>query len=334
MVVPDADALLAALPAPARALLADETARGTLERALAELAGRGQAARWAAPFACRDADLGAARRVLARELPPLTGGAVARATADLVGRLGAPSAGEAVAAAQGALDRTDLAVLRALRGGVARPPPPAPFGLGRVRATLRRRLGSRPRAVRDRAWAAAVRAPGDGAARVAAALAAVDGPRPEATITVGVSGSGKSTFVARVLAPRSDVVVSLDDLRAARGDRADQSHNDAVVQEALARWSEQLAGGRRVVWDATSLIGEHRAAQVEAARAAGALLTGVLFLVPADVLRARNESRRYRIPDEALAWQLSSMDPPYPEILDRLVVVDRSGRVGAVLGGL
>src|SRR6185295_14179864 len=77
------------------------------------------------------------------------------------------------------------------------------------------------------------------------------GAFPKLIQTVGPAGSGKSTF-ARGL-PGVNAYVSLDDLREARGSRADQRANEAVLREGLDRLDKALAGGGNVVWDATSL---------------------------------------------------------------------------------
>jgi predicted kinase len=67
----------------------------------------------------------------------------------------------------------------------------------------------------------------------------------------GPAGSGKSTAIAGWTGV--DEVVSLDDLRAARGDRADQRANAAVLRAGLDRLGSALTAGRMVVWDATGL---------------------------------------------------------------------------------
>ncbi|MFD0024339.1 RNA ligase family protein [Streptomyces sp. NPDC058382] len=136
------------------------------------------------------------------------------------------------------------------------------------------------------------------------------GDFPRLVHLAGPSGSGKSTF-GRGLSG-TDTYVSLDDLRRARGSRADQSANGDVLREGLRRLDEALVPGATVVWDATSL-NVHQRSQVHAvARHRDALVTHAVAWIGEEELTARNGRREHPVPPEVLASQLRRFVPPYP----------------------
>lgn len=137
-----------------------------------------------------------------------------------------------------------------------------------------------------------------------------DGNFPRLIHLVGPSGSGKSTF-GRAL-PGTDTYISLDDLRLARGSRADQSANADVLREGLRRLDAALAPGATVVWDATSLNPHQRNLVHAVAHRRDALLTHAVAWTGEDELIARNARRAHPVPPEVLASHLRRFVPPYP----------------------
>ncbi|AXX30431.1 AAA family ATPase [Actinosynnema pretiosum subsp. pretiosum] len=148
------------------------------------------------------------------------------------------------------------------------------------------------------------------------------GPHPELLHLIGPSGSGKSTF-----GRGWGELVSLDELRAARGDRSDQSANDAIAYEARGLLDAALARGGDVVWDATSLTDQLRAPVDATARRRGALLTHVVALVPERVLDARDATRPHPVPAAVRAAQLRRYSPPYPWQAHRTWYLGESGEI-------
>ncbi|MFB6715051.1 RNA ligase family protein [Streptomyces sp. NPDC056237] len=142
---------------------------------------------------------------------------------------------------------------------------------------------------------------------------------------VGPSGSGKSTF-GRGL-PGVDTYLSLDDLRLARGSRADQKANGEVLREGLDRLDTALAAGGTVVWDATSLNVHQRSLVHAVARRRDALLTHAVALVDGAELLRRNERRTHPVPPEVLTSQLHRFVPPYPGQAHRTWYIGASGTV-------
>ncbi|TRV77019.1 AAA family ATPase [Streptomyces sp. 130] len=170
------------------------------------------------------------------------------------------------------------------------------------------------------------------AGRVATAEEAVaatwrwrSGDFPRLVQLAGPSGSGKSTF-GRGL-PGVATYVSLDDLRLARGSRADQSANGDVLREGLDRLDAALVPGATVVWDATSLNAHQRSLVHAVARRRDALVTHAVAWVGEAELAARNGRREHPVPPQVLASQLHRFVPPYPGQAHRTWYIGTSGTV-------
>ncbi|MET9962849.1 RNA ligase family protein [Streptomyces sp. NPDC006326] len=194
-----------------------------------------------------------------------------------------------------------------------------PDPLGPLCAGLRGALGGLPAEVADRCWAEAREAFARGGISTAEEAVAATwrlrgGAFPRLVQLCGPSGSGKSTF-ARSL-PGAEAYVSLDDLRTARGSRADQRANGEVLREGLARLDAALASAARtggtVVWDATSLTPQQRGLAGAVARRRDALLTHAVVLVEEAELLRRNAVRTDPVPPQVLTTQLHRFSPPYP----------------------
>ncbi|MFJ9802293.1 RNA ligase family protein [Streptomyces wuyuanensis] len=151
------------------------------------------------------------------------------------------------------------------------------------------------------------------------------GDFPRLIHMVGPSGSGKSTF-ARGLSG-VDAYVSLDELRGARGSRADQSANGEVLRRGLDRLGAALAEGGTVVWDATSLNPHQRSPVHAVARRCDALVTHAVVLVDEDELVRRNERRTHPVPSQVLTAQLRRYMPPYPGQAHRTWYVGAGGTI-------
>ncbi|TXS37505.1 RNA ligase family protein [Streptomyces sp. OR43] len=166
---------------------------------------------------------------------------------------------------------------------------------------------------------------GTAAEAVAATWRWRSGDFPRLIHLVGPSGSGKSTF-GRGL-PGVATYLSLDDLREARGSRADQSANADVLREGLDRLDAALVPGATVVWDATSLNAHQRSLVHAVAHRRDALITHAVAWIGADELTARNTRRSHPVPPEVLASQLRRFVPPYPGQAHRTWYIGTSGTV-------
>ncbi|MFG2874442.1 RNA ligase family protein [Streptomyces sp. NPDC048337] len=211
--------------------------------------------------------------------------------------------------------------------------------LGPLRGGLREALAGLGPEAADRCWAEAREAFARGGIStpeeaVAATWRWREGAFPRLVQLCGPSGSGKSTF-ARSL-PGVSAYVSLDDLRAARGSRADQRANADVLREGLDRLDAALASGGTVVWDATSLNEQQRGLAGSVARRHDALVTQAVVLVEEAELRRRNTVRAHPVPDRVLTTQLHRFGPPYAGQAHRTWYVGAGGSVedtAGVLGG-
>ncbi|MCF2528275.1 RNA ligase family protein [Yinghuangia soli] len=225
---------------------------------------------------------------------------------------------------------------------------PAP--LAALRAGLGTALAGLDPAVRDRCWAEARELHAQG--RIGAGLGLQPGAPADALVEeaaaatwrwrsgafprlihlVGPSGSGKSTFGAGL--PGVDAYISLDDLREARGSRADQRANSDVLRQGLDRLDKALAAGGTVVWDATSLNHQQRSLVHAVASGRDALTTHAVVLVDEDELMRRNAVRPHPVPADVLTAQMHRYGPPYPGQAHRTWYIDASGAVRDADGAL
>ncbi|MFE0456613.1 RNA ligase family protein [Streptomyces sp. NPDC058914] len=234
----------------------------------------------------------------------------------------------AVAGDDEAREQVEWSALHAQEAGLYGEAP-----LGSLRAGLRealRRDGVGGEAA-DRCWAEAREAYAQGrVSTVEEAVAATwrrrGGDFPRLVHLVGPSGSGKSSFAARL--EGVSACVALDDLRAARGARADQKANGEVLREGLERLDKALTAGGTVVWDATSLNPHQRSLVHAVARRRDALITHAVMLADQDELVRRNATRAHPVPPDVLTGQLRRFVPPYPGQAHRTWYVGADGTVG------
>ncbi|WP_194924972.1 RNA ligase family protein [Catenulispora pinisilvae] len=199
-----------------------------------------------------------------------------------------------------------------------------------LRSACRDAFAELPPLAADRCWGEARQLFAEGRiASVEEAVAATwrwrDAEFPRLLHLVGASGSGKSSTASALAGRDNTVLVSLDDLRTARGSRADQSANQEVLSAGLRLLDEALARGADVVWDATSLTRQQRGLVDGAARRRNALIEHRVHLAPAAVLEERNAQRANPVPAKVLAAQVRRFDPPYPGEAHRATYVDTVG---------
>ncbi|PRQ03104.1 ATP-binding protein [Enhygromyxa salina] len=157
-------------------------------------------------------------------------------------------------------------------------------------------------------------------------------PFPELVLTVGPSGSGKSSWIERHLGDHT--LISLDEIRAELGSRADQSQNGRVRQLANERLRVALRAKSKLVWDATNLRRDFRDAVTQLARNYGALVTIVSFPRSEREYASRNRDRAHPVPPAVLARQLDTMQWPETSEAHRWLVIGAQDEVLAYYGGL
>ncbi|MFJ4848333.1 MULTISPECIES: RNA ligase family protein [unclassified Streptomyces] len=244
----------------------------------------------------------------------------------------------AVAPGDAAREQAEWSALHADAAGLLAEEPSAP-----LRDGLRDALAGLGRAAADRCWTEARTAYaagrlGSAEEAVAATWRYRSGDFPRLIHLVGPAGSGKSTFAAGL--DGVDTRVSLDELRTARGSRADQRANQEVLRDGLRGLDSALTGRATVVWDATSLSPHQRSLVHAVARRRDALVTHVVALVGEDELARRNAVRDHPVPGAVLTAQTRRFDPPYPGHAHRTcylgadgTVEDTDGTLGAAAHG-
>ncbi len=147
----------------------------------------------------------------------------------------------------------------------------------------------------------------------------------ELTVTVGPSGSGKSSW-AHQHAENAEIV-SLDALREElTGKSTYQSQNGQVQQLARARLKAALREKRQVVWEATSTRFDLRLIPSRLGFDYGARVRYAVFTVPERELFVRNLEREHPVPSAVLAKQLEGLEFPFLDEAHTTEFVDSFGR--------
>ncbi len=130
-------------------------------------------------------------------------------------------------------------------------------------------------------------------------------------ITVGLPGSGKSTYLAR-LGVNS---ISSDEVRRLIADDPhDQTMNARIFSVMRYLVRQRIAAGRTVTYvDATHLTPWERKPYAILAQRYGCRLEALFFDVPVEVCIARNLARERVVPEAAIRKMASQMIPPSQE---------------------
>ncbi len=117
-------------------------------------------------------------------------------------------------------------------------------------------------------------------------------------ITVGLPGSGKSTYLARL----GVNAISSDEIRRLIADNPhDQTMNARIFATVRYLVRQRIAAGRPVTYvDATHLTPWERKPYVGLAQRHGCTLEALFFDVPVEICIARNQTRDRMVPEEAI----------------------------------
>jgi predicted kinase len=127
-------------------------------------------------------------------------------------------------------------------------------------------------------------------------------------ITVGLPGSGKSTYLTglRVSAISSDEI-----RRLLADDPSDQSIHTRVFATIRYLLRQRIAIGRLTTYvDATHLTRWERRPYIQLAKRYGCKLEALYFDVPVEVCIRRNQTRDRIVPDEAIRAMARKLEPP------------------------
>jgi len=143
--------------------------------------------------------------------------------------------------------------------------------------------------------------------------------RQRIVITVGLPGSGKSTWLAGL----GVNAISSDAIRQSLADDVtDQTIHSRVFATIRYLLRHRIAIGRPVGYvEATHLTIEERRPYLDIGRWYGCDVEAVFFNVPLEICRSRNRLRDRMVPDEALETMAAKLIAPSEEEGFRLVSV-------------
>lgn len=135
--------------------------------------------------------------------------------------------------------------------------------------------------------------------------------KPTIWITVGLAGSGKSTWAKENKDKLNAVIHSSDEIRAELlGDMTDQSKNDEVFKILHNRVKDDLRHGKNVVLDSTNLSRKKRVAFLRELKNIPCEKTCVLFATPFVMCCARNFARDRQVPEDVMVRMIKSFTTP------------------------
>ena len=146
-------------------------------------------------------------------------------------------------------------------------------------------------------------------------------------ITVGLPGSGKSTYAKEFIKGKEIEYLSSDSLRAVFGkSEEDQTVTPLVFGHIKRKVDEFLKDGKNVMVDATSVNRKERSDYINTAKKYGAKVVAIVFKMDRKGLIDRNKKRGEQggrvVPDWVIDKMLAKFEEPsYSEGIDVMIYV-------------
>ncbi len=146
-------------------------------------------------------------------------------------------------------------------------------------------------------------------------------------ITVGLPGSGKSTYAKEFIKGKEIEYLSSDSLRAVYGkSEEDQTVTPLVFGHIKRKVDEFLKDGKNVMVDATSVNRKERSDYINTAKKYGAKVVVLVFKLDRQGLIDRNKKRGEQggrvVPDWVIDKMLAKFEEPsYSEGIDVMIYV-------------
>ena len=154
-------------------------------------------------------------------------------------------------------------------------------------------------------------------------------------ITVGLPGSGKSTYVKNFIKDKEIEYLSSDSLRAVYGkSEEDQTVTPLVFGHIKRKVDEFLKDGKNVLVDATSVNRKERSDYINTAKKYGAKVVAIVFKMDRQGLIDRNKKRGEQggrvVPDWVIDKMLAKFEEPsYSEGIDVMIYVWKTTKTNA-----
>lgn len=146
-------------------------------------------------------------------------------------------------------------------------------------------------------------------------------------ITVGLPGSGKSTYAKKFISDKNVEYLSSDSLRAVYGKgEDDQTVTPIVFGHIKRKVDEFLKDGKNVMVDATSVNRRERSDYINSAKKYGVKVVALVFKMDRNGLIARNKKRGEEggrvVPDWVIDKMLNKFEEPdHNEGIDTIIYV-------------
>ena len=146
-------------------------------------------------------------------------------------------------------------------------------------------------------------------------------------ITVGLPGSGKSTYAKEFIKGKEIEYLNSDSLRAVYGkSEEDQTVTPLVFGHIKRKVDEFLKDGKNVMVDATSVNRKERSDYISTAKKYGAKVVAIVFKMDRQGLIDRNKKRGEQggrvVPDWVIDKMLAKFEEPsYDEGIDVMIYV-------------